>query len=110
MKTKRQIINEVITACDECKSWYKEIADAGKFEKKGGISARVDIDDEYYIFIDCDQENNDLNYFWFSLERQGDIESIDEQDTSDTSKESIRFNIDELLSRNINCIRNGEFK
>lgn len=105
MKTKNEIINEVIAACNECEMWYKEIADAEKFEKKGEINARVDIDDKYYIFIDTDSENDRLNYFWFSLECEDEYDFIDEQDTSDISENSIKYNMEVLLDRNKDIIK-----
>ena len=101
LKTKQQIIDEVVQVCKECKAWYKEIADAGKLYKKEYINARVNINDTDYIFIDCDCDDENLNYFWFSLESElYPYTNIDEQDTTDTSEKSIRYNVGLLLENN----------
>ncbi len=90
----KEISERVLSTCnqllDECI--------AGR--KKDYIFGEVWINDKYYIFIDCDSEPGGINYFWFSLERAEDEESIDEQDTNDISDGSILGNIKFLLNRN----------
>lgn len=94
---KEKIINDVISECKEITAKYKEVKDAGKLDKNN-LNGRVDLNDNYHIFIDVDSaDNENLNYFWFSVEDDCGGDSIDEQDTTDISEESIRYNVNLLL-------------
>lgn len=94
---KENIINDVVSECREITAKYKEVKDTGKLDKNN-LNSRVDLNDNYYIFIDVDSaDNENLNYFWFSVEDDCGGYSIDEQNTADISEESIRYNVNLLL-------------
>ena len=93
----KEISENVLSTCQEMLESFIN----GK--RKDYISGNDWINNKYYIFIDCDQEPGGINYFWFSVEqadRDGYEDSVDEQDTSDVSENSILNNIKWLLDRN----------
>lgn len=94
---KENIINNVVSECREIVAKYKEVKDAGKLDKNN-LNGRVDLNDDYHIFIDVDSDDNEnLNYFWFSVEDDCGGDSINEQDSADISEKSIRYNVNLLL-------------
>lgn len=94
---KEKIISDVITECNEIKAKYKEEKDAGILDKNT-LTGKVDLNEDYYIYIDVDSDDDEkLNHFWFSVEDYNGSDSFGEQDTQDTSIESIKYNMDILL-------------
>lgn len=94
-------IDEVINRATETAMELIKATKLTDLKDVESASASVPVDEEHHIFMDFGH-SQDLKevWLWFSLEkndRDGWEDSIDEQDTTDLSEESIRLNLRYLL-------------